>query len=131
MTASMFADLQQQISSASFMLKLTIPSSLTLLAALFITCNHNNLSSLVARKKEFLSHEASVLLFFIVIIIFFQSRHCISFISADKTDFNFLFYTLEAIITSISGEIPLSKVTAFQDKPRKEVEVFVPVCGMN
>lgn len=67
MAASMFVDLQQQISSASFMLKLTIPSSLTLLAALFITCNHNNLSSLVAWKKEFLSHEAPVLLFFFFI----------------------------------------------------------------
>lgn len=46
MTASTFVALQQQISSASFMLELSIPSSLTLLAALFITCNHNNLSSL-------------------------------------------------------------------------------------
>lgn len=93
MTVSMFADLQQQISSASFMLKLTIPSSLTLLAALFITCNHNNLFSLVARKKEFLSHEASVLLFFIVVLVTVVLYHdtANSFISADKTDFHFLF----------------------------------------
>lgn len=39
----------------SFILKLFIPLSPTLLAALFITCNHNNLSFLCAKQKESLS----------------------------------------------------------------------------
>lgn len=45
-------DLQQGIvgwvSSLSFILKLSVPLSPTLLAALFITCNHNNWSFLFA-----------------------------------------------------------------------------------
>lgn len=49
------ADLQQRIvgwiSSASFILQLSVPLSPTLLAALFITCNHNNWSFLFAKWK--------------------------------------------------------------------------------
>lgn len=62
--ASKLAVPRQQISSVSFILKITIPLSHTLLAALFITCNHNNLSSLVARQKEFLSQGVFVPCFF-------------------------------------------------------------------
>lgn len=49
------ADLLLKISAASFILKLSIPLSPPLLAALFITCNHNNLSFLFPKHKEFLS----------------------------------------------------------------------------
>lgn len=51
-----WADLQHGIvgwiSSASFILKLSVPLSLTLLAALFITCNHNNWSFSSPNEKN-------------------------------------------------------------------------------
>lgn len=60
-----FAALQQGIvgwiSSASFILKLSVPLSPTLPAALFITCNHNNWSFLPAKQKALLSQGVFVL----------------------------------------------------------------------
>lgn len=59
MSPCKLADLQQGIvgwiSSASFILKLSVPLSPTLQAALFITCNHNNWSFLFAKRNEILS----------------------------------------------------------------------------
>lgn len=83
MFSSKFADMLQKISSVSFILKLSIPLSPTPLAALFITCNHNNLSFLFANRKEFLSQGV------FVPRIKRMSEHTKTFIGVDKADVTF------------------------------------------